>query len=87
MACLLIGVRLAGGFICNTCYLDFEQPKSQVFTSTAAATGTPVTTGSREASPLIQWACTVMQDESRLSCPTFSLAGRDIASLFRWSSC
>jgi hypothetical protein len=31
MACLLIGVRLVGGFICNTCYLDFEQPKSRSF--------------------------------------------------------
>ncbi|HMZ56495.1 MAG: hypothetical protein JSR64_07895 [Nitrospira sp.] len=69
MACLLIGVRLVGGFICNTCYLDFEQPKSRSFHLHGGGDREPCHHGQPEASPLIQWACTVMQDESAFVLP------------------
>lgn len=68
-ACLLIGVRMVGGFICNTCYLDFEQSKSRSFHLHGGGDREPCHHGQPEASPLIQWACTVMQDESAFVLP------------------
>ncbi|HMU32042.1 MAG TPA: hypothetical protein PLY42_18810 [Nitrospira sp.] len=69
MACLLIGVRLVGGFVCNTCYLDFEKPASRSFHLHGGGDREPCHHGQPEASPLIQWACTVMQDESAFVLP------------------
>ena len=64
-----LGVRMVGGFICNTCYLDFEQPKSRSFHLHGGGDREPCHHGKPEASPLIQWACTVMQDESAFVLP------------------
>lgn len=69
IACLLIGARLVGGFICNTCYLDFEQPKGRSFYLHGGGDREPCHHGQPEASPFTQWACTVMQDESAFVLP------------------
>ncbi|NOT21731.1 MAG: hypothetical protein HOP22_03260 [Nitrospiraceae bacterium] len=70
LACLLVSIRLLAGFICTTCFTDFEKPKTRNFHLHSGGDRDPchhgqVTTGS----PLVAWACVVTGDESAFILP------------------
>jgi len=69
VACLLIAIRLVAGFLCHTCFIDFEKPTSRSFHLHAGGDHEPCHHGQAEASPLIAWACTVTQDETAFILP------------------
>lgn len=69
VACLLIGIRFVAGFVCYTCFNDFEKPISRSFHLHAGGDLNPCHHGRVEASPLTNWACTVTQDESAFILP------------------
>jgi hypothetical protein len=69
VACLLIAIRLIAGFLCHTCFIDFEKPTSSSFHLHAGGDRDPCHHGQAEASPLVTWACTVTQDESAFILP------------------
>ena len=69
VACLLIVIRVVAGFVCHTCFLDFEQPTSRSFHLHAGGDRDPCHPGQAEASPLTTWACTVTQDETAFILP------------------
>ncbi|MBL8037639.1 MAG: hypothetical protein JSS38_08485 [Nitrospira sp.] len=69
VACLLIVIRLAAGFFCYTCFLDFETPQTRSFHLHAGGDQNPCHHGRVEATPLIQWACTVTQDDTAYILP------------------
>ena len=69
VACLLIVIRVVAGFVCHTCFLDFEQPTSRSFHLHAGGDRDPCHHGQAEASPLTTWACTVTQDETAFILP------------------
>ncbi|MFO0720829.1 MAG: hypothetical protein U0319_08860 [Nitrospira sp.] len=69
VACLLIAIRVVAGFLCHTCFIDFEKPTSRSFHLHAGGDHEPCHHGQAEASPLITWACTVTQDETAFILP------------------
>lgn len=69
VACLLVSIRLVAGFVCFTCFTDFEKPTSRSFHLHAGGDLIPCHHGRVEANPLISWACTVTQDESAFILP------------------
>lgn len=69
IACILIGIRLVAGFVCHTCFFDFEQPTTRSFHLHAGGDQNPCHHGRVEANPLVSWACTVTQDESAFILP------------------
>ena len=69
VACLLVSIRLVAGFVCFTCFTDFEKPTSRSFHLHAGGDLNPCHHGRVETSPLINWACTVTQDESAFILP------------------
>ena len=69
VACLLIVIRLVAGFLCHTCFVDFEKPASRSFHLHAGGDHEPCHHGQAEASLLITWACTVTQDETAFILP------------------
>lgn len=69
VACLLVAIRVVAGFVCHTCFLDFEQPTSRSFHLHAGGDRDPCHHGQAEASPLTTWACTVTQDETAFILP------------------
>jgi len=69
MACLLVVIRLVAGFVCHTCFIDFEKPASRSFHLHAGGDRDPCHHGQAEASPLTTWACTVTQDETAFILP------------------
>jgi len=69
VACLLVVIRIVAGFVCHTCFVDFEQPASRSFHLHAGGDRDPCHHGRVEASPLITWACTVTQDETAFILP------------------
>lgn len=69
VACLLVSIRFVAGFVCHTCFLDFEKPVTRSFHLHAGGDLNPCHHGRVEASPLIAWACTVTQDESAFIMP------------------
>ena len=69
LACLLVAIRLAAGFVCYTCFNDFETPTSRSFHLHAGGDLNPCHHGRVEVSPLTNWACTVTQDESAFILP------------------
>ena len=69
VACLLIVIRVVAGFVCHTCFIDFEKPTSRSFHLHAGGDRDPCHHGQAEASPLTTWACTVTQDETAFILP------------------
>ena len=69
VACLLISIRVVAGFVCFTCFTDFEKPTNRSFHLHAGGDQNPCHHGKVEASPLISWACAVTQDESAFILP------------------
>ena len=69
VACLLVVIRLVAGFVCHTCFIDFEKPASRSFHLHAGGDRDPCHHGQAEASPLTTWACTVTQDETAFILP------------------
>ncbi len=69
VACLLIVIRVVAGFVCHTCFIDFEKPTSRSFHLHAGGDRDPRHHGQAEASPLTTWACTVTQDETAFILP------------------
>jgi len=69
VACLLIAIRVVAGFVCHTCFIDFERPASRSFHLHAGGDQDPCHHGQAEASPLVTWACTVTQDETAFILP------------------
>lgn len=69
VACLLVAIRVAAGFVCHTCFIDFEKPTSRSFHLHAGGDRDPCHHGQAEASPLTTWACTVTQDETAFILP------------------
>ncbi len=69
VACLLVVIRVVAGFVCHTCFVDFEQPTSRSFHLHAGGDRDPCHHGQAEASPLTTWACTVTQDETAFILP------------------
>ena len=63
LACLLVSIRLLAGFICTTCFIDFEKPKTRNFHLHSEGDRTPCHHGQVEHSPLLDWACNVTQDD------------------------
>lgn len=60
---LLIAIRLVAGFVCMTCFTDFERPQSRSFHLHAGGDLNPCHHGRVAASPLTNWACAVTQDD------------------------
>ncbi len=69
VACLLVVIRLVAGFVCHTCFIDFEKPASRSFHLHAGGDHDPCHHGQAEASPFTTWACTVTQDETAFILP------------------
>jgi hypothetical protein len=69
VACLLIVIRLVAGFLCHTCFVDFEKPASRSFHLHAGGDQDPCHHGRVEGSPLTNWACAVTQDETAFILP------------------
>ena len=69
VACLLVVIRVIAGFVCHTCFVDFERPTSRSFHLHAGGDRDPCHHGQAEASPLTTWACTVTQDETAFIIP------------------
>ncbi len=69
VACLLVAIRVVAGFVCHTCFVDFEKPASRSFHLHAGGDRDPCHHGQAEASPLTTWACTVTQDETAFILP------------------
>lgn len=69
VACLLVTIRVVAGFVCHTCFIDFERPTSRSFHLHAGGDRDPCHHGQAEASPLTTWACTVTQDETAFILP------------------
>ena len=69
VACLLVVIRVVAGFVCHTCFVDFEKPTSRSFHLHAGGDHEPCHHGQAEASPLVTWACTVTQDETAFILP------------------
>lgn len=69
VACLLVVIRVIAGFVCHTCFVDFERPTSRSFHLHAGGDRDPCHHGQAEASPLTTWACTVTQDETAFILP------------------
>lgn len=69
IACLLIAIRLVAGFVCHTCFFDFERPTSRSFHLHAGGDQNPCHHGRVEGNPLTNWACAVTQDENAFILP------------------
>lgn len=69
VSCLLVAIRVVAGFVCHTCFVDFERPTSRSFHLHAGGDRDPCHHGQAEASPLTTWACTVTQDETAFILP------------------
>ena len=70
VASLLIVIHLVAGFVCHTCFFDFEKPKTRSFHLHSGDDQNPCHHGRSEVNPLTGWACSVMQDD-----PAFILPG------------
>lgn len=66
---LLVGIRLTVSFVCFTCFTDLERPTSRSFHLHTGSDLNPCHHGRVEASPLLNWACAVTQDESAFILP------------------
>lgn len=69
IACLLVCIRLIAGVICSTCILPLELVKSRVAHLHSGGDHEPCSHGRTQAGPLVQWACTVTQDETAFILP------------------
>jgi hypothetical protein len=69
VASILVGIRLVAGFVCHTCFFDLEQPTTRSFHLHAGGDQDPCHHGRVESDPLVNWACTVTQDESAFILP------------------
>lgn len=69
VACLLVMVRLIAGFVCHTCFFDFERPQARSFHLHTGGDLNPCHHGRVEADPLTDWACAVMQDDPAFIAP------------------
>ncbi len=63
VAGLLIAIRLVAGFVCMTCFTDFERPSTRSFHLHSGGDLNPCHHGRVAASPLTNWACAVTQDD------------------------
>ncbi len=69
MACLLVAIRLVAGVVCSTCFNEFEQPQIRTFHLHGGGDHEACHHGRAEASPLVNWACAVSQDDSAFLLP------------------
>jgi hypothetical protein len=69
VACLLIVIHLVAGFVCHTCFFDFEKPKTRSFHLHAGGDLNPCHHGRSEINPLTGWACMVTQDDTAYILP------------------
>ncbi len=69
LAVSLIAIRLVAAFFCATCFVDLEKPTTRSFHLHAGGDQDPCHHGRVEVAPVIQWACTVTQDEPAFILP------------------
>lgn len=66
---LLVSIRLVAGVICSTCILPLELLQNRMVHLHGGGDREPCDHGTVEAGPLVQWACTVTQDETAFILP------------------
>lgn len=69
LACLLIGIRLAGEFVCYTCFSDFETPKTRTFHLHSGGDQERCHHGQADIDPLKLWGCLVNGNDSAFIVP------------------
>lgn len=69
LAVFLVVTRLVAGFFCATCFVDLEKPTARSFYLHAGGDQDPCHHGRVEVTLVIQWACTVTQDEPAFILP------------------
>lgn len=69
VACLLVCIRLIAGVICSTCILSLELVQSGMVHLHSSGEQDPCTHDRAQAGPIVQWACTVTQDETAFVLP------------------
>ncbi len=69
MACLLVGIQLVAGLVCSTCFNEFEQPPIRTFHLHGGGDHEACHHGRAQTSPLVNWACSVTQDDTAFLLP------------------
>lgn len=69
MACTLVSIRLLADVICATCFNEIERPPVRSFHLHAGGDREGCHHGRAQPSPLVEWACSVTQDDSAYVLP------------------
>lgn len=69
LACLLIGSRLAGEFVCYTCFGDLEAPKTRTFHLHGGGDQERCHHGRADIDPLRLWGCKVNENDPAFVLP------------------
>ena len=72
VACLLVCIRLIAGVICSTCILPLELLQSRMVHLQGSGDREACDHSQAQAGPVVQWACTVTQDETAFILPEIS---------------
>ncbi|MBL8044794.1 MAG: hypothetical protein JNL86_17940 [Nitrospira sp.] len=66
---VLIVIRLAAAIVCATCFTELETPATRNFHLHGGGDREPCHRGQVEARPLVNWACSVNQDDNAFILP------------------
>lgn len=69
VVCALIAIRLAAAIVCATCFTELETPATRNFHLHGGGDREPCHRGQAEAKPLVNWACSVNQDDNAFILP------------------
>ena len=69
VVCALIVIRLAAAIVCATCFTELETPATRNFHLHGGGDREPCHRGQVEARPLVNWACSVNQDDNAFILP------------------
>lgn len=69
IVCALIAIRLAAAIVCATCFTELETPATRNFHLHGGGDREPCHRGQVEARPLVNWACSVNQDDNAFILP------------------
>ena len=69
LVCALIAIRLAAAIVCATCFTELETPATRNFHLHGGGDREPCHRGQVEAKPLVNWACSVNQDDNAFILP------------------
>ncbi|MBX3236391.1 MAG: hypothetical protein KF814_09575 [Nitrospiraceae bacterium] len=72
VTCLLVGIRLTAALVCATCFTELEKPPTRTFHLHAGGDRDPCHHGQAPATPWVEWACSVNQDDSAFLLPEIS---------------